>query len=237
MSRIQTLAATPPAPAIEIRSASGAELMAGATLLASSLGFGERDAVPAWLIQTTVECGGLALGAFRGDVLGGFSYAIPCGEQALFSCGLAVLPEWRGHGVGRRLKLAQREWAVQHRRSHIRWTADPLAAPALTLYLAGLGARLTAYRAELYAATRPASVPPDDVVIDWALRDGTPDGRRSAQRVEVPFDHTALDDDELLRWRLRVRRAMRRALDDGAVGTGMAVDRSTRRCWVLFERP
>jgi predicted GNAT superfamily acetyltransferase len=225
------------APAVEIRSANGAELAAGAALLADSLGFGDRDAIPAWIMQTTLDCGGIALGAFRGEVLGGFSYAIPCGEQALFSCGLAVLPEWRGQGVGRRLKLAQRDQALRQGCTHIRWTADPLSAAALTLYLSGLGARLTEYRAELYAATRPAPVPPDDVVIDWMLRGDTRYGGRSAQRIEVPFDHTALGEQERLRWRLRVRSAMRRALDEGAIGTGMAVDRAARRCWVLFERP
>jgi predicted GNAT superfamily acetyltransferase len=220
---------------IEIREAAGAELVAGGDLLAASLRFSERDAIPAWLMQTTIECGGLALGAFSDGVLGGFSYAVPCGEHTLFSCGLAVLPEWRGHGVGRRLKLAQREWALRRGRTHIRWTADPLAAAALTLYLPGLGARLTAYGAELYADVRPGAVPPDDVTIEWPLRAGTRNGGRSAARVEVPFDHTSLSEEELLRWRLRVRRSMRRALAAGAVGTGMAVDRSTRRCWVLFE--
>src|ERR671910_1867648 len=111
---------------IEIREAAGAELVAGAELLAASLGFAARDAIPAWLMQTTAECGGLALGAFRDGVLGGFSYALPCGERALFSCGLAVVPAWRGEGVGRRLKLAQRARALQQGRTHIRWTADPL---------------------------------------------------------------------------------------------------------------
>jgi predicted GNAT superfamily acetyltransferase len=249
-------------PEIEIRIAAGAELVAGGDLLAASLRFSERDAIPAWLMQTTVECGGLALGAFRSGVLGGFSYAVPCGEHTLFSCGLAVLPEWRGQGVGRRLKLAQREWALRQGRTHIRWTADPLSAAALMLYLPGLGARLTAYSAELYADVRPGVVPPDDVTIDWCVtraaqaggcptrqgeaRHGQPDaeqqddlqrGGRSAARVEVPFDNTTLAEADLLRWRLRVRRAMCRALAAGAVGTGMAVDRSTRRCWVLFEEP
>jgi hypothetical protein len=51
----------------------------------------------------------------------------------------------------------------------------------------------------------------------------------------VPFDHTALAQADLLEWRLRVRRSMRRALATGAIGTGMAVDRGARRCWVLFE--
>jgi predicted GNAT superfamily acetyltransferase len=220
---------------IEIREAAGAELVAGGDLLAASLRFSERDAIPAWLMQTTAGCGGLALGAFRDGMLGGFSYAVPCGEHTLFSCGLAVLPEWRGHGVGRRLKLAQRERALRQGRTHIRWTADPLSAAALTLYLPGLGARLTAYGAELYADVRPATVPADDVTIDWALRRRAPNGGRSAARVEVPFDHTALAQADLLEWRLRVRRSMRRALATGAIGTGMAVDRAARRCWVLFE--
>lgn len=223
---------------IEIRQAAGEELVAGGDLLATSLGFGERDAIPAWLMQTTAHCGGLALGAFRDGVLGGFSYAVPCGERGLFSCGLAVRPEWRGQGVGRRLKLAQRDWALRQDRTHIRWTADPLAAPALTLYLSGLGARLTAYAPELYAAVRRSAVPPDDVTIDWEVGVTRPAqaGGSPAARVEVPFDHTALDEADLLRWRLRVRHSMQRALAGGAVGTGMAVDRAARRCWVLFER-
>jgi predicted GNAT superfamily acetyltransferase len=246
---------------IEIRDAGGAELVAGAELLAASLGFGERDAIPAWMMQTTTGCGGLALGAFRGGVMGGFSYAVPCGERALFSCGLAVRPDWRGEGVGRRLKLAQRERALARGRTRIRWTADPLAARALTLYLPGLGARLTDYRAELYAAVRPSAVPPDDVTVEWELqgaraaqaggcprtqsaaRHGEPDAERhdpilgrSAACVEIPFDHSALDVAERLAWRLRVRRAMQRALADGAVGTATAIDRAARRCWVLFER-
>ena len=247
---------------IEIREAVRAELVAGGDLLASALRFSPREAIPAWLMQTSVECGGLALGAFRDGVLGGFSYALPCGDRALFSCGLAVLPEWRGHGVGRKLKLAQRDRALLQGRTHIRWTADPLSAAALMLYLPGLGARLTAYGAELYADVRPAAVPPDDVTIDWALsvtraaqaggcparqpeaRHGQPDAEQqdidiragsSAACIEVPFDHMALTEPDLLRWRLRVRRSMCRALAGGAVGTGMAVDRVARRCWVLFE--
>ena len=115
--------AADPAPdgALEIRDAVGVELTAGATLLAASLGFEPRDAIPAWLMQTTVDHGGLALGAFRDGQLAGFSYALPCGDWELFSCGLAVAPAWRGHGVGRRLKCAQRDRALRRRA-----VADPL---------------------------------------------------------------------------------------------------------------
>jgi predicted GNAT superfamily acetyltransferase len=222
---------------IEIREAVGEELVQGSALLARSLAFGERDAVPPWLIQTAAGCGGLALAALDGAEVVGFSFAIPADGGALFSCGLAVAPGCRGQGVGRRLKLAQRERALAQGRSRIRWTADPLSASALALYLPGLGARLVAYEPELYAAVRPALVPPDDVTIDWPLEGGGGAGAgvAPAASVEVPFDHRALATDELAAWRARVRRAMRRALDRGAVGTGVAIDRASRRAWVLFS--
>jgi predicted GNAT superfamily acetyltransferase len=220
---------------IEIRDAAGRELVDGSALLARSLAFGERDALPPWLIQTAVGCGGLALAALRAERLVGFSFAIPADDGALFSCGLAVEPSCRGQGVGRRLKLAQRERALAQGRTHIRWTADPLSANALALYLAGLGARLVAYEPELYAAVRPAAVPPDDVTIDWPLERAARCGGPPAAAVEVPFDHRALGRADLSAWRARVRRSMRRALDRGAVGTGVAIDRAARRAWVLFS--
>lgn len=220
----------------EIRDAVGEQLVAGSALLARSLHFEDRDALPPWLIQTATSCGGVALAAMRDEQLVGFSFAIAANDDGLFSCGLAVDPSCRGQGIGRRLKLAQRERALAQGRTHIRWTADPLSASALTLYLAGLRARLVAYEAELYAAVRPAPVPPDDVVIEWPLL-GTAVAGAPAARVEVPFDHRALAEDGLSSWRLRVRHAMAKALARGAVGTDVAIDRGTRRAWILFREP
>ena len=77
---------------VEIRDARGGELVAGCALLATSLGFGPRDALPPWLVQTAAASGGIALGAFREAALIGFSVAIPAEPDALFSCGLAVDP-------------------------------------------------------------------------------------------------------------------------------------------------
>ena len=222
------------APAFAVRDATGAELVAGCALLARALDFADRDAVAPWLVQTATGCGGLALGGFVGERLVGFSFALAGAGGELFSCGLAVDPAWRGRGVGRALKLAQRERALRLGVTRIRWTADPLSAPALGLYLSGLGARLVAYAPELYAAVRPAPVPPDDVVIDWPLASAAAVAAPAA-RVEIPFDRRALDSAELRRSRLRVRNDMTRVLASGAVGTGVAVDRAARRAWVLFS--
>ena len=218
-----------------VRDARGAEIVAGCALLAASLGFSERDAIPPWLVQIAAGCGGLALGAFAGARLVGFSFALACGDGALFSCGLAVEPASRGRGVGRRLKLAQRERALARGCRCVRWTADPLSASALSLYLSGLGARLVAYEAELYAAVRPSPVPPDDVVIEWPLTGARVNDGAAGARVEIPFDHRALEGAALARWRLGVRAEMRRAVAAGGVGTGVAIDRDARRAWVLFS--
>jgi predicted GNAT superfamily acetyltransferase len=197
------------AAAVTLRDARGAELVAGCALLARSLGFSDRDAVPAWLVQTVAGEGGLALGAFAGGRLVGFSFALPTGDGALFSCGLAVDTGWRARGVGRRLKLLQRERALARGVRAIRWTADPLAAPALSLYLGALGARLVAYAPALYASVRPGAA--DDVVIEWALAGARPPGEPVA-RVALASGRPA------------VRRAMTAALARGGVGTDVTVD-------------
>lgn len=221
---------------IEIRDAGPAEVVAGAELLAAALGFAARDAIPAWFIQTAVSCGGVALSALDGERVVGFSFAIPADDGALFSCGLAVAPSHRGQRLARRLKLAQRERALARGVASIRWTADPLSAPALAVYLSGLGARLDAYEPELYASVRPARVPPDDVVIRWELHGAGAVDPYAGTAVEIPFPGAELPPEQHRRWRLRVRERMCRALDEGMVGTGVSFDRRARRCWVLFAR-
>jgi predicted GNAT superfamily acetyltransferase len=221
----------------EIRHASGTELVAGCELLAAALGLAPRDAVPPWLVQTAVASGGIALGAFSGDALVGFSVAIPAEPGALFSCGLAVDTACRGQGIGKRLKLAQRRRALDCGRTTIRWTADPLSASALALYLSGLGARIVDYGPGMYAQVRPSPVPSDDVTIEWRLEDAPAAGGRPTASVEVPFDHRALPALEFHDWRMRVRRSMASAIERGAVGTGVTIDRDSRRAWVLFSEP
>jgi len=216
---------------VVIRDAGGAELAAGVALLRDSLGFGPADAIPAWLALTTTEAGGLVIGAYHRRTLVGFSYAVPAlrpGGPHLFSCGLAVVPEWRSRGVGRRLKLAQRDRALAAGMDRIRWTADPLAAPALALYLSGLGARIVRYRAGMFDGLRCTRN--DDVEIEWSVRGTVPAAPVDAL-VEIPADpscHSAA-------WRETVRREMRSLLGQELVGVGVEVAGDRR--WVRFGRP
>jgi predicted GNAT superfamily acetyltransferase len=212
--------------ALQFRDAHGAEIVDGCALLARSLGFADRDALPPWLVQTSAAHGGLALGAFADDGIVGFSFALPGETGTLFSCGLAVAAGLRGRGVGRRLKVLQGERARAAGLTLIRWTADPLSAPALSLYLGRLRARLVAYAPGLYGAVRPGAA--DDVVIEWRLNGAVPEPGAPTARVEIPVERDA-------RWRDPVRRAMTEALAAGGVGTDVVVDRSAWRAWVLFR--
>jgi predicted GNAT superfamily acetyltransferase len=220
---------------VAIRDVLREDLGLGVGLLASTLGFAERDAIPAWLALTTWEAGGVALGAYHDRRLVGFSYAVPAlepGGPHLFSCGLAVVPELRSLGIGRRLKLVQRNRALARGLTRIRWTADPLSAAALGLYLSRLGARLVGYRAGMYSGLRDGAR--DDVEIEWSLEAGERTPLPVSERVEIPLYRDALTVRDREAARRDVRRRMTLLLRAGLVGVAVEADRAAGRCSVAF---
>lgn len=227
----------------EIREPVLLEYAAGAALLGTCLGFSSRDAVPAWLMHATTEAGGLTLGAFGADgTVVGWSFAVAArvgDRDELLSCGLAIAGPRRAAGAGRALKEAQRMEALRRGIERIRWTADPLAAPALRLYLTHLGARMTQYRVALYDGVREGfEIPQDDVDVIWDLRDSRPIGATESRlRIELPYDRSALAAAEHLQWRLSVREQLQAALLQGYVGTGVDRDTATARAWLALEGP
>ena len=69
------------------------------------------------------------LGAYVKGVMVGFAMGLPGyrdGTAYLHSHMLAVLPEFRNAGLGRRLKLAQRDDAMARGYELMEWTFDPL---------------------------------------------------------------------------------------------------------------
>lgn len=218
-------------PEVIIRDAGRDDLAPGLALLRAALGFTDLDAIPPWLALTTTEAGGCALAARAGGELVGFSYAFPGLDRHgpyLYSCGLAVAPAWRGRGVGRKLKLVQRRRALAAGLTRVRWTADPLMAPALSLYLSGLGARLVRYRAGLFDGLRRTEN--DDVEIEWVLEGSRP-VRAVGTTVEIPAEPSCRSPA----WRRAVRREMSAALARGLVGIGVEVTGDRR--WVRFGEP
>jgi predicted GNAT superfamily acetyltransferase len=118
----------------------------------------------ATMLAAAERYGGLVLGAFdeSGRMIGllfGFPGRVPTDNPAAAGpewqhCSrlMGILPEWRGRGVGYRLKLAQREWALSQGYGLVSWTYDPLEAANGVLNLGKLGAVCRCYLRDFYGA-------------------------------------------------------------------------------------
>ncbi len=88
----------------------------------------DYNIVPPPIFVLSRDFGGLVIGAFSDKKLIGFSLAFPLlhkKELVLHSHMTAVIPEFQGKGIGRALKLRQRELAIKMGYKTITWTFDP----------------------------------------------------------------------------------------------------------------
>src|ERR1700741_5673119 len=88
------------------------------------------------------KVGGQVMGAFDGGGMVGFALSVPgtrTGHVYLHSHMLAVRKDHRNSGLGRRLKLLQREDALARGIELIEWTFDPLEIKNAHLNIERLG--------------------------------------------------------------------------------------------------
>jgi predicted GNAT superfamily acetyltransferase len=140
-------------------------------------GFADIELLPARLFVVATKIGGQVLGAFDGARMVGFCIAIPGigrdGAAFLHSHMLGVLPEYRNAGVGRALKLAQREDALARAIDLVEWTFDPLELKNAFFNIERLGAIVRRYVHNQYGATSSplhGGLPTDRCVAEWWLR-------------------------------------------------------------------
>jgi predicted GNAT superfamily acetyltransferase len=139
-------------------------------------GFEDRDLIPRRMFVVARKIGGGVLGAYDGERLAGFALALPAhrpGQTYWHSHMLAVAPAHRNRGLGRRLKLAQRERALALGFDLIEWTFDPLEIKNAYFNLEALGAIARHYHPNLYGATSSAlqaGLPTDRLTAEWWLR-------------------------------------------------------------------
>ena len=143
-------------------------------------GYEDNDIVPRRMFLLAQRIGGQVIGAFpaRGETqkMAGFAFALPAyrnGQVYLHSHMLAVLPEYRNAGIGRRLKLAQRDDALERGIYRMEWTYDPLEIKNAYLNLAKLGAISRRYQADFYGPSSSplqGGLPTDRLYAEWWLR-------------------------------------------------------------------
>jgi predicted GNAT superfamily acetyltransferase len=167
----------PPNNMIDIRSLSTLEQFERCVALQIEVwGYNDGDVIPRRMFVVAQRIGGQALGAFDGDTMIGFAMSLPGyrdGRSYLHSHMLAVLPEYRNAGVGRRLKLAQRDEASARGIDLMEWTFDPLEIRNAHLNIARLGVIVRRYQPDFYGpSTSPlqGGLPTDRLYAEWWLR-------------------------------------------------------------------
>jgi predicted GNAT superfamily acetyltransferase len=171
--------------ALVIRPIAGVdEMRACEDLQVEVWGYSEREVVPKNELLAAVKSGGSLLGSFEAATLVGFAYGMAGLDERgpfLSSRLLAVRESHRSHGLGEKLKLAQKEDALRLGYARIRWTQDPLQAANARLNFAKLGARARSYVVDYYGATSSplhGSLPTDRFEVEWAIR-SPPEERRT----------------------------------------------------------
>ncbi|HKR96878.1 MAG TPA: GNAT family N-acetyltransferase [Candidatus Angelobacter sp.] len=167
----------PEAGEIIIRKCQGIdELNACVALQKEVWNFADVDLVPLRMFVVSQKIGGQVIGAFDGSDLVGFAFSIPgsrAGHAYLHSHMLAVRSAFRNHGLGRRLKLAQRDDAMEHGFDLMEWTFDPLEIKNAHLNLARLGAIARRYSINHYgysSSPLQGGLPTDRLVAEWWLK-------------------------------------------------------------------
>jgi len=167
-------------------------------------GFEDVDLIPLRLFVVASKIGGQVYGAFDGAQLIGFCMSIPGlkpgGTTYLHSHMLGVLADYRNTGVGRVLKLAQRDDALSRGIHLIEWTFDPLEIKNAFFNMERLGAIVRRYVPNQYGTTSSplhGGLPTDRCIAEWwlsssrvkAILEGKPIARPAVEmRIAIPSD-------------------------------------------------
>ena len=227
---------------IEIRAlASHADFQEAVRLQQEIWGFEEIELLPLRLFVVATKVGGQAFGAFDEKRMIGFCLAIPGlkpgGKSYLHSHMLGVLPEYQNAGMGRKLKLAQREDALARGIDLIEWTFDPLEIKNAYFNMERLGTVVRRYVVNQYGTTTShlhGGLPTDRCIAEWwiasprakAIVAGEPFERNPVEvRIAIPADIAAIRSNESKRAREIQQRAseeFRAAFDRGLAVIGVA---------------
>jgi predicted GNAT superfamily acetyltransferase len=201
-------------------------------------GYAPIDTVPDQIFIVAKKTGGQVMTAYDGDNPVGFAVAFAAvreGLTYLHSHMVGVVEEYQNRGVGRLLKLAQREDALERGIDLIEWTFDPLQLKNAHFNIERLGAIVRHYIPNLYGRTSSplhAGLPTDRLVAEWWVRSQRVEdvlgGRLRAlgsdcQRISIPADIRRICGDEPLtaeKIQTNVREQFRANIADGRAAVG-----------------
>jgi predicted GNAT superfamily acetyltransferase len=215
------------------------EMRACVSLQKDVWNFADAELVPLRMFVVAEKIGGQVIGAFDGPRMVGFAFAIPgcrAGHAYLHSHMLAVREGYRNGGLGRRLKLSQRDDAVARGFELMEWTFDPLEIKNAYLNIEKLGAIARRYNVNQYGITSSplqGGLPTDRLVAEWWLESDRVLAKRTsidiAQVIAVPANisewKAALETRERARQaQAEIRRQFSQAFSQGLAVLGYERD-------------
>jgi predicted GNAT superfamily acetyltransferase len=225
-----------PTPNIEIRQLFTLDEFTDVLNLQKTIwGFADIELLPRRFLVVASKIGGHVFGAYDAGRMVGFCFAIPGvkanGQPYLHSHMLGVLPEYHNAGIGRRLKLSQREEALGRGIVLMEWTFDPLELKNAFFNIERLGAIVRRYSENQYGLTASplhGGLPTDRCVAEWWLdsdrvRRIIEGGRlthQPSERISYPADIARIREEDRTAAR-EIQRANGRDLQD-AFARGLA---------------
>ena len=167
----------PLSPPITVRSlTTAAEMRAGVEVYRAAFALSATDpAVSPRLLAALARNAGSVIGAFAGDELVGFTYGFLGSDTETvyhYSQVAAVLPGWQGRGVGRTLKLSQRDYVLSTGVTVMRWAFDPVRTHNAHFNFDVLGATGRWFTRDLYGVEdsgRDPGMRTDRLIVEWDL--------------------------------------------------------------------
>jgi predicted GNAT superfamily acetyltransferase len=215
-------------------------------------GYSDGDLIPRRMFLLAHRIGGQVIGAFDGETAVGFAMSLPGYRNRrpyLHSHMLAVLPEYRNLGLGRRMKLAQRDDAIERGFELMEWTFDPLEIKNAYLNITRLGAISRRYQADFYGPSSSplqGGLPTDRLYAEWWLRsprvmsvlNGEAPKLQIERRVVVPSRIYQWKQDpenraQAVRLQSQNRAALESAFSQGLAVTGYERTTSGDGCFLL----
>jgi predicted GNAT superfamily acetyltransferase len=162
----------------------------------------ELEVEPSTGFVVASHTGGQVLGAFDGDRLAGYTLAVVGlrdGVPYLHSHMTGVREEYRNRGIGRMLKIFQREDALMRGIRIIRWTFDPLEFRNAYFNLNRLGAICREYLPNFYGLTTSPlhrGLATDRLVAEWQLESPRVVAALAGVTVQMPEHVVAVEMPE-----------------------------------------
>lgn len=163
----------------------------------------DEDLTPTAIFVVAGKTGGHVLLAHHGSKPVGFALAFPAFRgnlRCLHSHIVGVVPEYQNRGLGRMIKLKQRDLMLEMQIALMEWTFDPLALRNAYFNIVRLGATVRRFYSNLYGITSSplhSGLPTDRLVAEWqvssnrvqnALAGGAPAVASDAIQIVVPAE-------------------------------------------------